>query len=186
MNHDEQIPDLEDRLRRLRPAAAAINPETVFFQAGYRAHQAECHPRRATPLVAAGFLIASLAVPAGYFAGYRAADDPPASVSVASTNEVTPETQQTLYQDDEPGRVFMVSSRIGPMPNTSEPWSNTPRVLAAYDISFASMQLASNEWFAFSSSSRPIDSLRDEPAEQSPNLFAGALRLRNQMLEELP
>lgn len=77
MNDEEQnLSEIADQLKRLRPASASIDAKELFYQAGLNACQAEMSQRRRIrfgPLIAAGLLAAAVTAPASYRVGRTAA-----------------------------------------------------------------------------------------------------------------
>ena len=94
--------DLAERLRSFRPARANIDPAALFYQAGFKAGQTERRSERIPHwrAIAAGFVAAVLAAPAGYVVGQASVRTPQVAAERQPSEELhaaaTPRSQPNL------------------------------------------------------------------------------------------
>jgi hypothetical protein len=101
MNEDQNLGEIAEHLKRLRPAPATVDANVLFYNAGYKACQSELSAPgrlRIAPLIAAGLLAAIVTAPASYRVGRTAALRPEPvtqeAVAVAETTTTEPATRQ--------------------------------------------------------------------------------------------
>ncbi|MGI9474092.1 MAG: hypothetical protein ACR2NZ_21305 [Rubripirellula sp.] len=133
MSNDNRPDPLEAELRKLRPAAAKMDPQAVFYQAGYQAGLSarsqsplrKVALRTFLPAIAASLLVALITVPASYQAGQLAATG-------SSSDERSPQHDlpDENRLDRQPSTTAIASEqRAEPIPESSEP-RNTNRGVA--------------------------------------------------------
>jgi hypothetical protein len=168
MNEEENLTEIADQLKRLRPAQAGLDANVLFYQAGFAAGESKSVSSgwsRVVPLMAAGLLAAIVTAPASYRVGRTAAirteSEPDVGVFVVDTTsiELPPEEESPSVEAspeiDDPSRASspqMLARWIDPygaLAKSVKLDQELETTLAVYHSSLVSRQGGAQNWIDF-------------------------------------